>query len=478
MTKAWGSIGVALLAAVAVASARQHAPALQPDARSVKAQALSSLSDETVRTALLERRSQFPREALGTVVPSVLAVKFDATYGAAAIQSLALHHGATRSVQPAFADFYLLRFDNDEDLAAVAATLAGEPGVIYAEPVPVARPLYQPNDPLYQYQWNLQQLDMERVWDLNRGGAASVIVAVVDSGVAYKADGPEYLPAPDLAATTFVAGFDFIWDDDTPIDFDSHGTHVTGTIAQSTGNALGVAGIAFNASIMPIKVLSGEVDEILGAPNSGSSATLAQGIRFAADHGAKVINISLTIGSNPSTPLRDALQYALDKGAFIAIAGGNSGAQGSPPSYPAVYAKDMDGVVAVSATEFRRQRAPYSNANDYIELAAPGGDTHADRNGDGMVDGVIQQTIDLDAAFATGTFTHFVYAPFQGTSMATPHVSGLAALLIDQGITDPRAIEAVLKRFATDLGPSGRDDEFGYGFINPRATLRGLGLAR
>jgi serine protease len=480
MSIPWGSIGVAVLtASVAIVSAQPPAPAAETTPPSAaRARGMAVLADEAGRASLRDARLQRDIEPLGAIVPSVLAVKFEASYSAAAVQAMALDHGATRVEQPAFADFMLLRFGPDDNLADVAATLAREPGVIYAEPVPYARALYRPDDPLYQYQWNLQQLDMERVWDLNRGGDRSVIVAVVDSGAAYKTTGPEYAQAPDLAATTFVTGYDFIWDDDSPIDYDGHGTHVTGTIAQSTGNTLGVAGMAFNASIMPIKVLDNEVDEFLGAPHRGDAALAARAIRFAAEHGAKVINLSLTIGSNPSTPLRDALQFALDQGAFIVIAGGNSGAQGSPPSYPAVYAKDMDGVIAVSATEFRRQRAPYSNANDYIEIAAPGGDRTADRNADGIPDGVIQQTIDFDAFLITGTFTNFLYDPFQGTSMAAPHVSGLAALLIDQGITNPRALEAVIKRFATDLGPAGRDDEYGYGLINPRGTLRGLGLAR
>ena len=480
MSILWGSSGAAVLATcVAIAAAQPPTPTAEttrPSTGGLRATAV--LGDEVARASLRDARFQRQTEPLGAVVPSVLAVKFDASYSPAAVQAMALDHGATRLEQPAFADFVLLRFDPDQDLMDVAATLSREPGVIYAEPVPYARALYRPNDPLYQYQWNLQQLDMERVWDLNQRRAQSVVVAVIDSGAAYMTTGPEYLQAPDLAGTTFVTGRDFIWDDDTPIDYDGHGTHITGTIAQSTGNTLGVAGIAFNASIMPIKVLDNEVDELLGAPHRGDAALAAQAIRFAADHGAKVINLSLTIGSNPSTPLRDALQYALDKGAFISIAGGNSGTQGSPPSYPAVYAKDMEGVVAVAATEFRRERAPYSNANDYIEIAAPGGDVRADRNGDGLVDGVIQQTIDFDAFLVTGTFTNFVYDPFQGTSMAAPHVAGLAALLIGQGLTDPRAIEAAIKRFASDLGPAGRDDEYGYGLINPRATLRGLGLAR
>ncbi|MBE3072335.1 MAG: S8 family serine peptidase, partial [Acidobacteria bacterium] len=120
---------------------------------------------------------------------------------------------------------------------------------------------------------------------------------------------------------------------------------------------------------------------------------------------------------------------------------------------------------------------PYSSIQDYVELAAPGGNTKVDLNGDGYVDGVVQQTYD-SAYVSLGIFNRFGYILYQGTSMAAPHVSGLAALLMDQGITSPAAIEAAMKRYATDVGPAGRDNETGYGVINPKDTLRGLGLRR
>jgi serine protease len=171
------------------------------------------------------------------------------------------------------------------------------------------------------------------------------------------------------------------------------------------------------------------------------------------------------------------MQYAVDKGVFIVAAAGNSGEEDNSPLYPAAYAKDMDGAMAVAAVDFDLRRSSYSNVNDYVEIAAPGGDTSVDRNDDGYVDGVLQQTLDRDAA-ASGVFNEFVYEFEQGTSMAAPHVAGFAALLIDQGVTNPKAVEAAIKKFATDIGPVGRDDETGYGLLNPRATIRGLGLRR
>ena len=302
-----------------------------------------------------------------------------------------------------------------------------------------------------------------------------MVVAVIDGGVAYANKGA-FAQAPDLAGTRFVPGYDFIWDDNEPFDLEGHGTHVAGTIAQTTGNASGTAGFAFNVSVMPIKAIGSEWDEILGAPNLGTSATVAQAIRFAVDQGAKVLNLSLG-GYTTSTAERDALIYAVDKGAIVLIAAGNDGEDGSPVSYPAQYAKDLDGVIAVGAVDYQLLRAKYSNVNDYVEIVAPGGDLDVDLNDDGYGDGVLQQTLDFDAV-AQFRFNEFGYFFLNGTSMSTPHVAAMAALLMDQGVTDPKAVEAALKRFATDAGPSGRDNEYGYGLINPRATLRGLGLAR
>jgi serine protease len=463
-----------LLPGTAPVSPPLHA---QPADRPAKLRLLEQLAEDQAARARLAERRQLAVDRGDQVVPGQLAVKFAPELEEATVAALAVRHRAARRPRPAFADFDIVSIDPARDLHEAARALAAEPGVVYAEPIGVARALYRPNDPLLEHQWNLAQLDLERTWEINPGASSAIVVAVIDEGVAYRNLGNNYLQAPDLAATTFVGGYDFIWDDDVPIDFGGHGTHVTGTIAQSTNNNLGVAGIAFNVSVMPVKALASDFDFEMGAPNVPTLALIAQAVRFAAEQGAKVINMSL--GSRtPSTPLRDAIQFATERGAVVVIAAGNSGDAGSPTEYPAAYAKDMDGVIAVGATEYARARALYSNVNDYVELAAPGGDVDHDLNGDGYVDGVLQQTLDIDAVFLSGRFDQFGYFFFEGTSMATPHVAALAALLMDQGVTNPAAVEAALKRFATDLGPAGRDNEYGYGLINPRATLRGLGLAR
>jgi serine protease len=328
---------------------------------------------------------------------------------------------------------------------------------------------------LYRYQWNLQKTDMERTWDINPGGKSSIIVAVLDSGVAYANQGV-FAQAPELNGVPFVSPWDFVWDDAEPYDMDGHGTHITGTIAQATNNSDGVAGIAYNVSIMPLKVLYAAWDEALGAPFPFGASTVARAVRYAADNGARVINLSL--GSLlPNTATLEALQYAIGKGVFIAISAGNDGNAGSPPFYPAVYAKDLDGAIAVAAVDYDLKRAPYSNANDYVEIAAPGGDTEQDANDDDFADGILQQTLDFDAV-ESGVFNRFAYIFLDGTSMATAHVSALAALLMDQGITSPQAVEAVIRASATDAGTPGRDNETGFGVINPRTAIRGLGLRR
>ena len=229
---------------------------------------------------------------------------------------------------------------------------------------------------------------------------------------------------------------------------------------------------------MPIKAIGGDVDDILGAPNRRPSAIVAQAIRFAAEHGAKVHQPEPRRLRRPAPPSATRCSFAVDKGAVVVVSAGNDGEDGSPPLVPSRLREGHRRARSPSAAaDYARSRAPYSNVNDYVEIAAPGGDVDDDLNGDGFADGVLQQTLDFDAV-ADGPFNEFRY--FFSTARRCPRRTspGLAALLVDQGITDPKAIEAALERFATDLGPPGRDNEYGYGLINPRATLRGLGLAR
>jgi serine protease len=391
------------------------------------------------------------------------------------MRELARLAGGTGIEHRLAADFHVVRLPDGSDPVAAAARLANQPGVLYAEPDPIVRPLYRPNDPLYKYQWSFPKIQMEAAWDINRGGRSSTVVAVLDTGVAYK-DSGAFAQAPDLAGTRFVDGYDFIWNDAEPLDSDGHGTHVTGTLAQTSNNNLGPAGIAFNASVMPVKVLASDWDERQHAPNDSTMSVLAQGIRWAADHGANVINMSLG-GDEPSTPVESAIRYAVGKGVFIAIAAGNSGDTDNAAEWPASYASSIEGAMAVAALDYNLARAPYSTHQAYVEIAAPGGNVDADLNDDGYGDGILQQTFDLVYS-DRDIFNRFAYIFYEGTSMATPHVAAVAALLYDQGIKSPAAIEAALKLTAANKPSGGRNNDIGSGVIDARAALRGLGLAK
>jgi serine protease len=441
----------------------------------------------------------------------------------------AVSRTASIAPRPAYANFDVVTINPSEDAEAVARALAARTDVEYAQASYIVRPYFVPNDPLYkQYQWDMPAIDMERAWDVNQGGTDAVIVAVVDTGVAfmdrsirysnvagftqegvsYPALGTIEVPfamANQLAPSTrFVAPYDFIWDDSMAVDMDGHGTHVAGTIGQTTNDGIGTAGIAFNVKLMPVKVLNTDWDDIFGSPEEATDEVVARGVQYAADNGAKVINMSLgregppDCGTNPNQPLcapaiEAAIKYAVGKGSVVVVAGGNSYEQGNATEVVAEIASRVAGAISVAATDPLHNRAYYSSTGKWVEVAAPGGSFR----GFGDSGLIYQQTYDLSlvytfmlppSQFKAPRFDTFQYVgrsvvnglsfAYQGTSMATPHVSGLAALLVQQGITSPAAVEAAIERFATDRGPVGRDDQFGYGEINARATLRGFGLGQ
>jgi serine protease len=242
--------------------------------------------------------------------------------------------------------------------------------------------------------------------------------------------------------------------------------------------------MAFNVRIMPVKVVATIWDDIFRSPFVGTDDVVARGIRYAADNGAHVINMSIGRAGPGSAPVvRDAIIYAVSRGVFVVVAAGNEFLMGNPIERYAESAPQIEGLVSVGAIDRERRRASYSSVGPYIELMAPGGDSSRG----GAAATVLQQTFDFDftdtylfgpARYRPPRFDMFAFQRMQGTSMAAPHVAGFAALLMQQGITSPGAVETTMKRFATDLGPSGRDDEYGFGLINPRASLRGLGLLR
>ena len=296
-----------------------------------------------------------------------------------------------------------------------------------------------PNDPLYSSQWHYPQIGLPSAWDITTGG--TTIVAVPDTGIAAH---------PDLSGIT-VQGRDEIDDDSDPTDPGcatdptdlSHGTHVIGTIAAQTNNATGVAGVNWGGvaatRTMAIRVLDG--------CGSGFLSDLAAGIYYAADHGAKVISMSLgaDITSDPTTDA--AISYARTRGVTLVAAAGNDFC--TAVDYPARNSQ----VIAAAATTNTNARASYSNCGPELDIAAPGGDGSA---------GVLSTTWSPAAGF--------VYAAFQGTSMATPHVSGVIALMISRGWVGPAAIQSRLQSTATSLGSP---TQFGAGLVNAAAAVGG-----
>ncbi len=313
-------------------------------------------------------------------------------------------------------------------------------------PAPADAPdRFVPNDPYYGYQWHLDQIGMPEAWTRNRGAGA--VVAVIDTGVAYRSEG-RFTQAPDLANTHFTEGYDFVRNDPYPDDEHGHGTHVSGTIAQSTNNGVGVAGVAPEATIMPLKVLD--------ASGRGGWGGIAAAIRYAADHGANVINMSLG-GGMSSRAVQRAIDYAHEKGVLIVAAAGNSSR--SKVDYPARH----DHVVSVGAVRFDRTLTFYSSYGTGLDVVAPGGDLRVDQNQDGMPDGVVQNTL------VGGDPSKFDYLAWQGTSMASPHVAGVGALLYAAGIHDPDTAERMLEQSADDLGDARR---YGSGLVQANNALR------
>ena len=356
-------------------------------------------------------------------------------------------------------------------------------------------------------------------------------------GRTYPALGRQVIPfaaAPQLVgaagAGRIVKPFDAISNGVNPaIDLDGHGTHVSGTIGQLTNDNIDVAGVAFNVKLMPVKVLGSLWDVVFGSSPfiGGSDEDVARGVRYAVDNGAKVINMSLGSSGPPDCAtsstrpgcapvIESAIRYAVctgpktttcsGNGAFVVVAGGNEfedvdpdfGA--NPTSVIAEIASRIDGAISVASVDPSKSRSFFSSTGNYIEIAAPGGTSR----GFGRGGFVFQQTLDFCFSdtfdlpspscptlnYGPPRFDVLSLIGYTGTSQAAPHVSGIAAMLVQQGITDPAAIEKALEQSAAKLTASsdscprgqtaaaGRTCSFGYGLVDARNALRGLGLAR
>ncbi|MBW4547955.1 MAG: S8 family peptidase [Symplocastrum torsivum CPER-KK1] len=299
----------------------------------------------------------------------------------------------------------------------------------FIEPNYIYRTFDVPNDPEYSHQWNLRSINIESAWDDTKG--SGVTVAVIDTGIS---------PVPDLKTTKFVKGYDFVNDRIEAFDDAGHGTHVAGTIAQSTNNAYGVAGIAYESTLMPLKVLA--------SSGGGTVADIAEAIRFAADNGADVINMSLG-GAGESKLMEEAIAYAYQKGVVIVAAAGN--ANQNSASYPARYRH----VIGVAALDSAGIKAPYSNFGAGVDISAPGGSETGK---------ILQNTIDPQTGEG-------VFIGYQGTSMAAPHVAGVAALVKASGITEPDEVLSVLKQSSRAVQEDPLN-HFGSGHLDAAAAVK------
>jgi serine protease len=297
---------------------------------------------------------------------------------------------------------------------------------------------------------------------------------------------------PDLPGNRHTLPRDYVFVNPSggAVDTDGHGTHVSGTVGEATNNALQVAGMAYNVKIMPVKVCASYWDIMFERAQAGTpgfiptdsggclSTDQADGVRYAVDNGARVMNISIG-GTSQSATMQSALAYAASKGAFIAIAMGNDFEDGNPTIYPAAFAPGIAGVMSVASIGPSQVKAYYSSTGSYCEISAPGGDVRA---GSGRQDlGRIWQSsyipTDVDPDVVTiPRFDRYATVGIQGTSMAAPHVAGLAALLMSQvpGLTGAQ-VEGIIKASARNLGDA---NSYGAGLIQPRAALFGLGIRK
>jgi serine protease len=370
-----------------------------------------------------------------------------------------------------------------KNVAAAIRRLRRRSDVAYAVPNAVAHvsEFRLPNDPgrsgqaggWQTVQWNFDGpfgVNAPAAWanDFAAGhpGADNVTIAVLDTGVAYS-NRHGFLRSPDLGGTRFLRGYDFVSHDQYPNDLNGHGTHVASTLAETTDNGIALTGLAYRARIMPVRVLD--------AQGEGDAVTIAAGIRFAVQHRAKIINLSLEFSTDVTAreipQLLSAITYAHKHGVMLVGASGNE-AHGSI-AYPA-RASD---VVSVGATTEHGCLSDFSNDGRGLNLVAPGGGADAQLPGDPDCHPLDPPGHDIFQMTFSGVSVRRFGLPsgYEGTSMAAPHVSGAAALVIASGVLGPDPTpDAILRRLeltARDLGPAGYDTRYGYGLIDAgRAT--------
>jgi thermitase len=351
--------------------------------------------------------------------------------GAAELDALlyAAGAGAARTIG-AGSDTYRVRIRESADPQALARRLSTLAGVVYAEPNATRQLARTSEDPVVRQQWALRAIQAPEAWDITTG--SDLTIAIIDTGVSSS--------HPDLEGRV-LDGYDFYNNDHDASDDEGHGTYTAGVAAADGDNGVGIAGVCWSCRILPVKVL--------GSRGQGDDATIAAGIRWAADQGARIISMSLG-GDEDTQVLRDAVTYARQRGALLIAASGNGQASGNLPAYPAAYAE----VLAVSATDGSDTVTGFSTTGDFVDISAPGV-------------GVWSSAWDPDQGDT--------YAAANGTSAACPYVAGAAALILSvRPDLSADQVAQVLVRSADDRGAPGKDPLNGYGRLN---LLRAVQLA-
>ena len=408
-------------------------------------------------------------------VPDEVIVRYEEGTGGGVAAQVAAEAG-TEAVGSLPGGSEQLSIDDGDSVRETIAELRKDPNVAYAVPNWRAHAAAgAPNDPEAGLQWNLfgkNGINAVDAWTLAEGrgapGGRGAVVAVIDSGVAYERRG-RYRRAPDLRHSTFVRPWDFLGRDRHPNDLYGHGTHVAGTIAQTTNNGLGTAGIAYNAKIMPLRVLD--------AYGEGDSADIARAVRYAVRHRADVINLSLEFPSYVRAAeipdVVSALRYAHSKGVLVVAAAGNH------TDLAVAYPARVRSVLAVGATTITGCQADYSNGGEDLDLMAPGGGVDAP-NSDGAWDAAHCNPDSIGRPIVQETFRkarlvqQFGFPRnFEGTSMASPHVAAIAALVIATKRLGAHPSPAEVERHLEETArATDRPDRYGAGLVDAAAALR------
>ena len=415
-------------------------------------------------------------------VPGEVIVGYSAPSRPALSTNVARTMGVRSVAASASPGAQVLRLAPGVSVWSAIARARREPGVTYAVPNYIAHAAgsFSPNDPGSTHLpggWNGLQWNFSAASGVNapaawanliadgRPGGRGVVVAIVDTGVAYR-NWRQYVRSPDFSSTRFVEPYDFVANNRYPLDANGHGTFVAGTVAESTNNGVGVTGLAYGASIMPVRVLD--------AAGEGDAATIARGIRYAVTHGAQVVNLSLefdiTVTAADIPDIMSAISFAHRRGVVVVAASGNDSQE--VLAYPA---RDT-AVISVGATTADRCLAEYSNGGAGLDLVAPGGGDDSGTLNDPQCfpDRSLPDIYQMTFADPFDPRKFSLPSGWYGTSMAAPHVAATAALVIASGVLGrhptPDQVLARLEQTAQPLGGSQPNRNYGYGLVDAAAA--------